>query len=83
METPKIKEVKPLADLKLMVVFENGVVKSFDVHPYLKDFPIFQELLDDRLFKKVKVDCGGFGIAWNDEIDLSRYDIWERGTTCQ
>lgn len=34
-------------------------------------------LKTDAFFKAVKVDHGGYGISWNDNIDLSEYELWE------
>ena len=31
------------------------------------------------LFEQVKVDDGGYGVSWNDEIDLSCDELWENG----
>jgi len=31
------------------------------------------------LFWNVKTDLGGYGISWNDEIDLSCDELWENG----
>lgn len=32
-----------------------------------------------NLFQQVQVDTGGYGISWNDELDLSAEEIWENG----
>lgn len=32
---PRIKEVKPLDDMMLSVIFKNGVSKQYDVKPML------------------------------------------------
>lgn len=74
---PKITSVSALDGLLLHVEFADGTEKDFDVSPYLDAFPAFEALTDRELFCKVHVDCSGFAIAWNDEIDLSRYDIYE------
>lgn len=76
---PKIKEVKPLNDLVLLVRFDNNITKKYDVKPLLSRYPVFQNLQNPELFKQVAVDCGGYGIAWNEEIDLSEYEIWNNG----
>lgn len=34
---------------------------------------------DKELFKKVQVDTGGYGISWNDDLDLESEEIWENG----
>ncbi|WP_423805896.1 DUF2442 domain-containing protein [Phascolarctobacterium succinatutens] len=31
------------------------------------------------LFNLVKVDVGGYGISWNDDLDLSCDELWENG----
>lgn len=35
---------------------------------------------DRELFNRVQVDIGGYGISWNDDLDLDANDIWEDGT---
>lgn len=30
-------------------------------------------------FNAVHVDSGGYGISWNDDIDLSEYELWTNG----
>jgi hypothetical protein len=32
------------------------------------------------LFELVRVDMGGYGIVWNENLDLSSEDIWHDGT---
>ncbi len=78
--THRIESVKPLNDLKLSVVFKNGVEKEYDLHILCGRFPQFKELEEDNdLFNKVKVDVGGYGISWDDSLDLDAEDIWEDG----
>ena len=35
----KIANVVPLSNMQLLVFFENGVIKKFDVKPIIKDYP--------------------------------------------
>ena len=79
MQVPKIIGVVPLADFGLEVTFDGGMVKRLDVKPYIAEFAPFAQLKNIALFNSVKVDTGGMGIVWNDQIDLSRYDAWEFG----
>lgn len=77
----KIKEVSPMDNYTLSVCFEDGVQKQFDVKPLFIAFPVFQTLQEiPNLFSQVQVDVGGYGISWNDELDLSCNDLWENGT---
>ncbi|MCI5955555.1 MAG: DUF2442 domain-containing protein [Clostridiales bacterium] len=75
-----VEAVRPLADLWLGVRFCNGVEKRYDVKPLLKQWKPFEALAGvEGLFEQVKVDQGGYGISWNDEIDLSCNELWEGG----
>lgn len=76
----KIKYVAALPDLKLAVQFANGTTKMYDVARLLDRFDAFAPLEDEHLFSSVKVDVGGYGIVWNDDIDLSCNELWNNGT---
>lgn len=75
----KVLSVVPLDDMNLLVFFENGVVKKFDVKSILKDFPEFAALENRDLFDLVQVEAGGYGIAWNEALDCSEGELWENG----
>lgn len=79
----KVKEVNALPDMTLSVQFLNGVTKLYDVKPLSTRFPDFNRLEDEALFGSVEVDHGGYGIIWNDEIDLSCDELWENGVEVQ
>ena len=74
-----IKSVKPLDNLVIEITFANGTKKEYDVKPLMQRWEVFKELQNIELFNKVKVDVGGYGIVWNDNIDLSSEEIWENG----
>lgn len=58
---PRIKDVKPNPDYTLILVFDNGEKKVFDVKPYL-DKGIFKELKDLEIFNAVRPILGS--VAW-------------------
>ena len=64
---PAVKEVKPGADYTLMLTFDNGDRKQFDMKPYLH-LPIFRELTDVTKFNKVRVSFDT--IEWENEADI-------------
>ncbi len=76
----KIKNVSPLPDYKLSVQFSEGVTKIYDVKPLFDKMPIFKTLEAGNDFECVSVDVGGYGIIWNDDMDLSCDELWENGT---
>ena len=77
----KVKEVYPLPDMELSVLFANGTTKTYDVKPLTERFQVFQALEDVDLFNSVVVDKGGYGVIWNDDLDLSCDELWENGVT--
>ncbi|MDR0910222.1 MAG: DUF2442 domain-containing protein [Spirochaetaceae bacterium] len=73
----KIKDVKPMGNMMLDVIFTTGEERQYDVRPLLEKFDAFKTLIYvNGLFEQVQVDCGGYGIAWNDDIDLDCEDLW-------
>ena len=77
----KIERVKPLPNYVLLVKFENNTEKIYDVKPLFDKWEEFKPLMSIKgLFEQVKVDVGGYGVIWNDNIDLSCNEIWESST---
>ncbi|MCP1381932.1 DUF2442 domain-containing protein [Runella salmonicolor] len=64
---PRVKQVTPLGNYELQIVFSNQEVRLFDVKPYL-DKGIFEELKDISLFNSAKVFNGT--VTWNNELDF-------------
>ncbi len=75
----KIKNVSALPDYKLSVQFSEGVTKIYDVKPLFEKISAFQSLKDCVDFSGVSVDVGGYGIIWDDELDLSCDELWDNG----
>ena len=76
----KVQDVKAMTDFILKVDFINGICKYYDVKPLWKIWQPFRALeYSNGLFNLVKVDVGGYGISWNDELDLSCEELWENG----
>lgn len=76
----KVKNVNALPDYKLSVQFSEGITKIYDIKPLfekLKVFTYFKEHEDE--FFAVKTDVGGYGIIWNDDLDLSCDELWDNG----
>jgi hypothetical protein len=76
----KIKEITPLPDMRLRAIFDGGETIYYDVKPLIDRWPVFRSLVDiPELFPLVHIEANGYGVAWNDEIDLSSDEIWENG----
>lgn len=76
----KVKEVTPLEDYILEIKFIEGCTKKYDVKPLFDELPYFTDLKDNDLFSKVYVSGGGYGIIWNDVLDLDCNELWNNGT---
>ena len=64
---PRVVNVKPDQNFTLLITFNNGEVKSFDVKPYL-GIGVFKELQDLSLFNSVKPFLGS--IQWANGLDF-------------
>lgn len=69
-----VKQVKPLENFKLLLTFENGEVRIFDMNPYLEK-GIFKELRDISMFNSVKVSFDS--IEWQNEVDMDPETLYE------
>ena len=75
----KIKTVSPLPDYQLLVHFQDGTVKQYDMKPLLCESPFDDLKTIPGLFAQVVADPGGYGISWNDDIDLDGEELWANG----
>ena len=78
----KVKAVNVLPDYRLSVQFAEGITKIYDLKPLFDKWPVFNELKNNQeLLYSVEVDAGGYGVVWNDDIDLSCDELYENGET--
>lgn len=80
----KVKSVAPLSNFTLSVQFSEGVTKLYDIKPLFERIPAFRYLNENPAeYGCVAVDVGGYGIVWNDDLDLSCDELWENGTVVE
>lgn len=78
----KIKSVTPLPDFILSVHFAEGVTKHYDMKPLFDKYPMFSPLKAHlELYYSASVDTGGYGIIWNDDIDIACDELFFNGET--
>lgn len=63
----------------MFVEFSNHKKRRYNIQNLL-DKPMFFPLKNIAFFKNFQIDSSGSGIIWNDEIDISEYEIWVNGT---
>ena len=77
----RVKAVAPISKFSLLVDFEDGSRKIYDTRPLFARWRSFQVLEEvDGLFEQVRVDAGGYGVFWNDDIDLACDELYENGS---
>jgi len=71
-----VQSVEPKDDYILSVLFTDGVRTEYDIKPLFEKWEVFNNLKNIYgLYQRIKVDAGGFGISWNDEIDLASEEL--------
>lgn len=77
----KIKSVSPMPEYVLLLHFADGTAKKYDMKPLFSRLEAFQDLtVIPGLFEQVSVDPGGYGVSWNDDIDLDCEELWANGS---
>lgn len=72
----RVQSVEPRDNFMLSVLFTDGVKMEYDVKPLFLKWDVFNNLRTIKgLFHQVKVDAGGFGISWNEELDLASEEL--------
>jgi hypothetical protein len=74
------KEVEALPDFKLLILFENGERRLFDVSPYL-DRGVFRELRDPALFKSARISFDS--VEWANGADLCPEVLYAESVSAQ
>ncbi len=78
MQCPRIIRASVIDDYTLVVEFSNHEIKKYDVRRLLS-IPIFLPLQNPAFLRSFKIDEGGYGIVWNEDIDISEYELWKNG----
>ena len=70
-----VKSVRSLSEYQLLLTFENGEKKIFDMKPYL-DKGIYKELKDESKFKTVRISFDS--IEWCNNADIDPEFLYEK-----
>ncbi len=80
----KITSLATLPEYNLLVGFSTGEYKKFDLKPVMEKYAPFRALKETvGLYEQAKIDIGGYGIVWNDDLDISAEGIYEKGVDCE
>lgn len=79
MQHPRISKAKAVDDHTLIVEFSDEEIKQYTIQ-HLLEKPMFASLQRPAFFKSFKIEPGGYALVWNEEIDISEYELWKNGT---
>lgn len=76
----KIENVIPLTANQLLVFFNDGVIKKCVLQPLLEKGQRFLPILKNKmLFDQVKIQTGGYGVTWGENLTLSDETLYMFG----
>ena len=77
---PKVLNVEPLTGYKVMLLFDTGEQKIFDVTPYISG-DWFGKLKDEAFFNAVRI--AGNTIEWADGQDIAPHELYDHSVLAQ
>ena len=73
---PAVKDVKPETNYTLLLTFDSGERKRFDMKPYMH-LSVFKDLSDVSKFNAVRVSFDT--VEWENEADFDPEVLFESG----
>ena len=73
-----VRDANYISDYRLILTFDDGVIKQVDLRQYLKG-KIFEPLKNIDYFKTVKVNSDIDTIVWDNGADMSPDFLYEIG----
>ena len=77
---PGVTQVEPISDHRLILTFDTGERRVFDVTPLLT-LGRFRELASPQFFRRVRVAFDT--VEWENGLDLDPEYLYERSEPCQ
>ena len=74
---PKIINIIPTKNYTLILTYDSGEKKEFDVKPYING-DWYSELSSIDYFLTVQLIGGGIGIEWPNGQDISPHELYEQ-----
>lgn len=76
----KVEDVLVLQDMQLLVFFRNGEIRKCSMKEYFEKHRKFRVLLmHPEYFEEVRVQAGGYGVCWNEEMVVSDEELYRSG----
>ena len=73
-------KVNFLEDVTLELTFQDGKIVRYDMARLFSKYPQLEELRRNReLFLSGRLDVGGYGVIWNEDLDIDATSVYECG----
>ena len=79
---PLLTAVSPRENMRLLLAYETGERRVFDVTPYATG-SWYEELLDPSYFCQVRLLEGGVGIEWPHGQDIAPHELYHDSVVLQ
>ena len=73
---PKIKYINADDNYRLLITFDNGIKKIYNFSQKFID-DRYQLLKNLTFFKSVQIEPGGYGLFWNEDLDIFENELWQ------
>jgi len=80
MKPPRIVAARAIGNSTLVIEFDNQEIKEYDTSQLFSK-PMFAPLQNPGFFKNFSLEPGGYGIVWNEDVDISEYELWANGVS--
>ena len=78
----KATDLKFKEGTELELTFQDGEIKFYDIADLFDKYPQLEKLKNRDLFLSGKL-AGGYGIIWNEDLDVDAETIYEDGVTVE
>lgn len=76
MKPNRIMAAQAMDERTLIIKFTNNELRKYDISK-LWEKPMFSLLKNPVFFRNFTIDPHGYGLIWNEDIDLSEYELWQ------
>ena len=75
----RVIDAVPLENAEVLIFFANGKTKKCDMKRLIPQYPEYEALLNPDLFCMMKVEPGGYGISWTEDLHCSQDALYDNG----
>lgn len=77
----KVEDIVPLQNYTLLVFFRDGVIKKCNIKEFFEKNRALETFLsiNKDMFKYVHVQPGGYGIRWEENMNISDGELYDSG----